>query len=77
VTSAAVAELVAVAVAPVGAPGTVDGVAGAEAADTGPEPTALVATTVNVYAVPLVRPVTSQVVATVEQLKPPGDEVTV
>jgi hypothetical protein len=47
-TSAAVAELVATAVALVGGPGTVDGVAGAEAAEAGPAPTALVATTVNV-----------------------------
>ena len=37
-----------VAVTPVGAPGVVDGVAGADAADAGPVPMALVAVTVNV-----------------------------
>ncbi len=42
----------------VGAPGMVDGVAGGDAADAGPVPMALVAVTVKVYAVPLVRPVT-------------------
>ena len=51
-----------VAVTPVGAPGTVDGVAGAEAAEGTLVPMALVAVTVKVYAVPLVRPVTVQVV---------------
>ena len=45
---------------PVGAPGTVDGVAQPEGDDAGPVPTPLVAVTVNVYAVPLVRPVTVQ-----------------
>ncbi|MBK6602781.1 MAG: hypothetical protein IPG28_14835 [Betaproteobacteria bacterium] len=45
-----------VAVTAVGAPGTVAGVTAADAADAGPVPTALVAVTVNVYAVPLVRP---------------------
>ena len=44
------------AVTPVGAPGTAAGVTAAEAADGGEVPTALVAVTVNVYAVPLVRP---------------------
>ena len=48
----------------VGAPGTVDGVAAAEAGDGGlVRGTALVAVTVNVYATPLVRPVTVHVVA--------------
>ena len=51
-----------VAVTPVGAPGTVEGVAGADGADDGPVPRPLVAVTVNVYAVPLVRPFTVQVV---------------
>ncbi|MBK7743707.1 MAG: hypothetical protein IPI40_08510 [Betaproteobacteria bacterium] len=45
-----------VAVTAVGAPGTVAGVTAADAADAGPVPTALVAVTVNVYAVPLARP---------------------
>lgn len=44
----------------VGAPGTVAGVTGAEAADAAEVPPAFVAVAVNVYAVPLVRPVTSQ-----------------
>src|SRR5688572_24538798 len=39
------------------------GVTGADAADAGPVPMALVAVTVNVYAVPLVRPVTVVLVA--------------
>jgi hypothetical protein len=41
----------------VGAPGTVDGIAEAEAVEAAPVPDAFVAVTVNVYAVPLVRPV--------------------
>jgi hypothetical protein len=54
------------------------GVTGAEAADSGPVPTALVAVTVKVYGVPLVRPLTVQVVApVVVQVRLPGDEVTV
>src|SRR5712691_6817563 len=51
-------EFPAVAVSPVGAPGTVAGVTALEAADAGPVPTALVAVTVNVYLSPLDRPVT-------------------
>ena len=47
-----------VAVPIVGAPGTVAGVTLLEAPDGEPVPTALVAVTVNVYAVLLVRPVT-------------------
>jgi hypothetical protein len=45
---------------PVGAPGAVSpvGVTDAEGAESGPEPTALVALTRKVYAVPLARPVT-------------------
>ena len=61
----------------VGAPGIVAGVAGAEAAEAAPVPAAFVAVTVNVYAVPLVSPLTVQEVDTVEQVKPPGDDVTV
>ena len=41
----------------VGAPGTVDGVAAAEALEAEPVPRAFVAVTVNVYEVPLVNPV--------------------
>ena len=58
----------------VGAPGRVAGVAGADASDAGPVPTALVAVTVKVYAVPLVSPVMLQVVPGVA---PPGLAVTV
>ena len=47
----------------VGTPGAVAGAAGVtafEGDDAGPGPTAFVAVTVNVYAVPFVRPVTMQ-----------------
>ncbi len=67
-----------VAVTPVGALGTVDGVAVADAAEAGPVPEPLVAVTVKVYPVPLVSPLTVQLVAPpVVQVKAPGDEVTV
>ena len=48
------------AVTPVGAPGTVAavGITAAEELELGPMPTPLIAATVNVYAVPFVRPVT-------------------
>jgi hypothetical protein len=61
----------------VGAPATVAGVAGADAADGGLLPAGLVATTVKVYAVPFVRPETVQLVVDVLQVRLPGDEVTV
>ena len=62
----------------VGAPGTANGVTAADADDTAPVPTALVAVTVNVYAVPLPNPVTvADVAPVVDAVKPPGDEVTV
>jgi hypothetical protein len=62
----------------VGAPGTVEGVAAAEAADATDAPLGFVAVTVKVYEVPLVRPVTVQVVSPVVlQVFAPGDEVTV
>jgi hypothetical protein len=67
-------------VTPVGAPGAVAdaGVTGALATDAGEVPTALVAVTVNVYAVPLVRPVTVAVKGPAEvAVRPPGDAVTV
>ena len=60
----------------VGVPGAVAGVAGDDAADELPTPAELVAVTVNVYGVPLVSPATVQLVAGVEQVNPPGDEVT-
>jgi hypothetical protein len=50
--------LPAVAVTAVGAPGTVNGVTAALADDAREVPATLVAVTVNVYAVPLTRPVT-------------------
>ena len=69
----------AVAETPVGASGVADGVTGLEARDAEPESLALVATTVKVYAVPLVRPVTVQesVGSVLVQVFPPVDEVTV
>src|SRR5947209_20508256 len=60
--------LPAIAVTPVGAPGTVIGVTAFDGADGGPVPTALVAVTVKVYDVPLLRPVTRCVVAVVPAL---------
>ena len=66
-----------VAATPVGAPGTVAGVAGPEGLDGELVPAELVAVTVNVYEVPLVSPVTVQPVETVEQVNAPGVEVTV
>jgi hypothetical protein len=67
-----------VAVTAVGAPGTARGVTAALATEAGEVPAALVAVTLNVYAVPLVRPVTAAVVAmTVVTVAPPGDAVTV
>ena len=48
---------------PVGAPGTPVGVTAVDGADTAPLPTALVAITVNVYAVPFVNPVTTRLAA--------------
>lgn len=53
------------------------GVTDAEAPDALEEPAALVAVTVNVYAVPLVNPVTVQGELALEQVTPPGDAVTV
>jgi hypothetical protein len=60
-----------------GAPGTVDGVTLFEGADAGPVPAELVAATVNVYAVPLVSPVTVMDMqgALHVAVAPPGEEV--
>jgi hypothetical protein len=55
----------------VGASGTAPGVALA-GADAGPVPIAFVAVTVNEYAVPLVRPVTVQLVPVPPHVAPPG-----
>jgi hypothetical protein len=67
----------ALAATPVGAPGGPTGVTELDAVDAGPTPTLLVAVTVNVYAVPLVSPVTVHDVDAVVQLSPPGEDVTV
>ena len=56
----------------IGADGTVLGVTGDTDRLAGPLPAALEAVTVTVYVVPLVRPVTVQVVAAVAQVWPPG-----
>ncbi len=69
-----------VAFTPVGAPGTVaagTGVTAVEGNDAAPVPTPLVAVTVNVYGVPLVRPVTFAEVPALVAVNPPGDDVTV
>ncbi len=68
-----------VAVSPVGAPGAVGGAIGvADAgADAGPGPTALAATTVNVYGVPLVSPLTVQPGVGLVHVAPPGAAVAV
>ena len=66
-----------VAVTERGAPGRTAGVADGDGAEALPAPTALVAATVKVYAVPLVRPVTVQAVEAVAQVRPAGVEVTV
>jgi hypothetical protein len=62
-----------------GAPAEVLGVTELEAAEDGPVPTALVAVTVKVYAVPLVSPLTAVEVAVAPAVAviPPGEEVTV
>ena len=64
---------------PVGAPGTVLGVTAALAPDDAEIPAELAAVTVNVYAVPLLKPVTVAEVATPDTPAdaPPGDAVTV
>jgi hypothetical protein len=63
---------------PVGAPGTpATGVTDAEGVEGGLVPMALVAVTVNVYGVPLVRPLTVQGLEAAVQVMLPGDEVTV
>ena len=61
----------------VGAPGTVAGVTLLEDADAAPVPRALVAVTVNVYAVPFTRPVTTTGLAEPVPVMPDGVEVAV
>ena len=70
--------LPAVAVPIVGAPGAVAAAAGVtlfEAEDAALVPTALVAVTVNVYAVPFMRPVTMIGDPVLVAVSPPGEEV--
>jgi len=66
-----------VAFTPVGEYGALAGVTAAETVEATPFPATLCATTLKVYAVPLVRPVTLQEVVVVMQVLPPGEEVTV
>ena len=66
-----------VAVPMVGASGVVAGVTLFEADEADPVPTAFVAVTVNVYAVPLVRPITVIGDEPPAPVNPPGLEVTV
>jgi hypothetical protein len=54
-----------------------DGVTAFDGLDAGPVPTAFVAVTVNVYDVPLVKPVTVWVVLDPDDVNPPGLDVTV
>lgn len=61
----------------VGVPGTVRGVIELDAVEFGLSPAVLVALTVKVYALPLARPVTVQLVPGVLQPWPPGVAVTV
>ena len=55
----------------------VEGVTELEAEEGAPVPLAFVAVTVNVYAVPFVRPVTYAYVLAVAAVNPPGEDVTV
>ena len=69
--------LPAVAVPMIGALGTAAGVTAFDAGDAAPVPTLFVAVTVNVYDVPLVRPVTTIGLAPPLAVMPPGLDVTV
>lgn len=61
----------------VGAPGTVTGVTEFDTLEAELVPTSFVAVTVNVYAVPLARPVTVIGDAPPDAVNPPGFDVTV
>ena len=61
----------------VGTPGTVAGTTAPDDGDADPEPSRFVATTVNVYDVPLRSPTMVHVVVIEVQVAEPGDEVTV
>jgi hypothetical protein len=69
--------LPAVALTPVGAPGTLNGVTGAEGAEGKLSPSPFVAVTVNVYDVPFVSPVIVIGLAAPFAVIPPGIDVTV
>lgn len=69
--------LPAVAMPMVGAPGTVAGVTLLDVPDAAPVPTALVAVTLNVYAVPLLSPLTVSGDIEPEPVRPPGLAVAV
>ena len=66
----------AVALTLVGASGRVIGVTALDAADAAEVPAAFVAVTVNVYAVPLVKPLTVTLVPVLLAVAPPGLAVT-
>ena len=66
-----------VAVTDVGAPAAVAGTAVADATETAPVPAEFVAFTVNVYEVPLERPVTVHEVVENVHVNEPGEDVTV
>lgn len=59
-----------------GAPGTVAGITESEVAEVAPTPIAFVAVTVNVYGVPLLRPVTAHDIVADSHVRPPGAAVT-
>ena len=70
--------LLPVAEIPVGTPGAIGaGVTADDAVESVPVPTALVAVTVKVYAVPLVSPVTVIGDEAPVAVRPPGEDVTV
>jgi hypothetical protein len=71
------AALPAAAETDVGAPGTVAGMTLFDGVDAGPVPAELVAVTVKVYAVPLVKPETTIGLPAPDAFNPPGFDVTV
>ena len=73
----ATATATATATTDVGAPGTEVGVAGAEGDEAAPVPSVLVAVTVNVYDIPLVKPSDTQDVAPEDVHTAPDQLVTV
>ena len=62
---------------PVGEPGTIAGTTAPDTLDDAPVPTTFVAVTVNMYDVPLVRPVTVHEIVAVVHVNEPGEDVTV